>query len=236
LKLGLQGVTIVVSSADYGIAGQSNQCIDPLTGELNNGSTGHHNPTFPATCPYVTAVGGTQLPSGASSSDAETAFYQSLTHGISSSGGGFSNVFPCAKYQLDAVQEYVSQHHTKFNNTSMKFNATGRAFPDVALNAANYVTVIDGGYTSVFGTSASTPVFGSIITKINDARLSAGKRPVGFINPVLYSNPYVMNDITTGHNYGCGVQGFDASSGWDPVTGLGTPNYDRLLKLYLQLP
>ena len=50
---------------------------------------------------------------------------------------------------------------------------------------ANYVTAIDGTFFLVYGTSASSPVVGSIITLINDARLFEGKSPVGFINPVL---------------------------------------------------
>lgn len=60
--------------------------------------------------------------------------------------------------------------------------------------------------------------------------------PVGFINPVLYEHPEVFNDITSGHNPGCGTYGFEAVEGWDPVTGLGTPNYPKLLELFLSLP
>jgi tripeptidyl-peptidase-1 len=53
---------------------------------------------------------------------------------------------------------------------------------------------------------------------------------------VLYSHPELMNDIVTGENYGCGGKAFNAIEGWDPVTGLGTPDYERLLELYLSLP
>ena len=44
---------------------------------------------------------------------------------------------------------------------------------------------IDGEFELVFGTSASSPVVGSIITLVNDARIAVGKRPVGFLNPVV---------------------------------------------------
>lgn len=80
----------------------------------------------------------------------------------------------------------------------------------------------------------------------------AGKGPVGFLNPTLYANPQVLNDITNGTNIGCGVDGFPAVEGWvslqlsqqsdadnvyqDPVTGLGTPNYPKMLELFLSLP
>jgi hypothetical protein len=62
-----------------------------------------------------------------------------------------------------------------------------------------------------------------------------GKGP-GFLNPLLYQlyarNPSVFNDVVSGNNNGTSVQfpsqcplgGFTAAPGWDPVTGLGTPN------------
>ncbi len=45
-----------------------------------------------------------------------------------------------------------------------------------------------------------------------------------------------MNDIVEDLNHGCGADAFEAIVGWDPVTGLGTPDYRRLLELYLSLP
>jgi tripeptidyl-peptidase-1 len=63
----------------------------------------------------------------------------------------------------------------------------------------------------------------------------AGKGPIGFINPTIYEYPWVLNDITKGSNRGCGTSGFTAVEGWDPVTGLGTPNFPKLLALYLGL-
>ena len=59
----------------------------------------------------------------------------------------------------------------------------------------------------VFGTSASSPTVGAIITLINEQRANVGKKPVGFINPVLYENPGALNDITVGTNPGVGRAG-----------------------------
>jgi len=72
---------------------------------------------------------------------------------------------------------------------------------------------------------------------INDARLSAGKSTIGFINPTIYSASFadLFNDITMGDNPGCGTDGFNATVGWDPVTGLGTPNFPKLLAAWLEL-
>jgi tripeptidyl-peptidase-1 len=106
----------------------------------------------------------------------------------------------------------------------------------VSANGANYLCAVDGSGQLVFGTSASSPTFGAIITLINEERINAGKKPVGFINPVLYANPSALNDITKGNNPGCGTNGFSAVRGWDPLTGLGTPNYPKLLKIFLALP
>ena len=87
-----------------------------------------------------------------------------------------------------------------------------------------------------FGTSLSAPIWGSVITLINEERTVRGKGPVGFVNPVLYANSWALNDIKNGSNPGCGSKGFAAVSGWDPVTGLGTPSFPRLLELFLGLP
>lgn len=64
-------------------------------------------------------------------------------------------------------------------------------------------------------------MFAAILTLINEKRLAAGKSTVGFVNPVLYANPNVFNDVKFGRNPGCSTDGFSAREGWDPVTGLG---------------
>lgn len=66
--------------------------------------------------------------------------------------------------------------------------------------------------------------------------MQRGKGPVGFLNPVFYAHPEAFNDITEGGNPGCGTEGFAAQPGWDPVTGLGTPKYEKLREIFLGLP
>jgi tripeptidyl-peptidase-1 len=89
----------------------------------------------------------------------------------------------------------------------------------------------NGAAGLVDGTSAATPIFASIVSLLNDELIAAGKSTLGFINPLLYANAGALNDITRGDNPGCNTNGFSASSGWDPVTGLGTPNYPALKSL-----
>jgi tripeptidyl-peptidase I len=92
---------------------------------------------------------------------------------------------------------------------------------DVAANGDNVAMFLERQFITNGGTSASTPIFASLINRINELRLNAGKNTVGFINPALYFHPEKLNDITNGTNPGCGTAGFSAAPGWDPVTGLG---------------
>ena len=230
-KLGMQGVTILYSSGDYGVAGNGGQCIDPATGMYNNGTSGIFNPSFPGTCPYITSVGATQIKPNASVTEPEEA-----CETVIFSGGGFSNVFPMPSYQAAAVGEFFANHPPPYGADRYNNSMMTRGFPDVSANGANYIIAIDGNFSLVYGTSCSSPVTGAIITLINEARIDVGKGPVGFLNPTLYANPGTLNDITTGGNQGCGTPGFEATTGWDPVTGLGTPNFPKLLKLFLSMP
>lgn len=101
------------------------------------------------------------------------------------------------------------------------------------------------------GTSAACPTFSATIALLNDARLRAGKPALGFLNPFLYLLGFTaLNDITAGGSVGCDginpqtgqpVPGasiipfahWNATEGWDPVTGLGTPNFEKLKDLVL---
>ncbi|TFK47450.1 subtilisin-like protein [Heliocybe sulcata] len=230
-KLGLMGTTVLYSSGDDGVAGNDDLCLNPDGTQTTNGTM--FNPSFPGTCPYITSVGATQVNPGASVLEPESACMQVIY-----SGGGFSNYFAMPSYQASAVEHYLTAYPPPY--TAAQYNTTGksRAFPDVSANGANYVVAIDGDFYLVYGTSASSPVTGSIMTLVNDARLAVGKSPIGFINPTIYSPAFygAFNDITTGSNPGCGTTGFNATAGWDPATGLGTPNFPQLLARWLALP
>ncbi|KAJ7589493.1 family S53 protease-like protein [Mycena floridula] len=206
MALGARGVSILFASGDGGVAGGQSQSCTTFI------------PAFPGGCAFHTSVGATQ---GTTETSA------------SFSSGGFSRVFTRPSYQATAVSTYL----TALGSTnSGKFTATGRGFPDVAAQGVN-VEIVDGGSIgTVAGTSCSSPIFASVIALINDRRIAAGKSSLGFLNPFLYANPGAFFDITTGSNPGCGTNGFPARAGWDPVTGLGTPNFASLLTAALALP
>ncbi|TVY30670.1 Tripeptidyl-peptidase sed1 [Lachnellula hyalina] len=235
MKLGLAGTTFLYSSGDYGVAGNSGQCCTKAKcagGTYNSGTSGTFNPAFPATCPYVTSVGATQIkPNTLVTATAPEEACQTVIY----SGGGFSNVFAMPSYQSAAVASYYTSHKPSFTATQYNNSQAVRGYPDVSANGANYVVAVDGTLSLVYGTSASAPTFGSVITLINEQRIAANKSVVGFINPTVYANPSAFNDITSGGNEGCGTAGFTAVAGWDPVTGLGTPNYPKLLAAFLAL-
>jgi tripeptidyl-peptidase-1 len=77
----------------------------------------------------------------------------------------------------------------------------------------NFQIWLSGNRTSIGGTSAAAPTFASVIALLNDVLLAAGEKPLGFLNPWLYSQGKAgLNDITTGSsNPGCGTEGFKVS-------------------------
>ncbi|KAK4124708.1 subtilisin-like protein [Parathielavia appendiculata] len=208
---------------------------------------GHFASVFPAACPWVTSVGGTQfLPvaaaNGSNSSTVspfpgETALDNNSTV---SSGGGFSRVFPAPWYQGNLTREYLAAAPGAAELARQGyFDVNGRGYPDISAMGKSFLVSLHGGYRAVSGTSASTPVVAAMIAKINDARLHAGKSTVGFVNPVLYAarNRGILRDVHHGKNHGCGVsEAFPAKQAWDAVTGLGTPDFEKLKELYLRLP
>jgi tripeptidyl-peptidase-1 len=147
------------------------------------------------------------------------------------SGGGFSDYFPQPLYQLVDAQKYVAAlPKGTYKNL---YNPFGRAFPDVSTQGDRYRIWLRGIARSIGGTSASSPAFAGLIALLNDARAAKGKKSLGFLNPLIYSAKTrgVWNDVTVGKNPGCGTQGFNATKGWDPVTGLGTPNFGKLFDI-----
>ncbi|KIM88350.1 hypothetical protein PILCRDRAFT_814248 [Piloderma croceum F 1598] len=198
MQLTSRGVSILFATGDGGVAS--------TPGVQCNGT---FPPTFP-TCPYVTLVGATEdVPE----------------KGAELSAGGFSNYFATASWQSSAVSNYLTILGSEYSG---KFNRSGRAYPDVSAQGQRVQIFINGNISSVRGTSCSSPIFASIVGLLNDELITAGKNALGFLNPWLYANPGAFNDITTGNNPGCGTKGFPAAKGWDPVTGLGSPNYAAL--------
>ena len=181
--------------------------------------TNHLTVNFPASSPYVTSVGGTSLydNSGAFSQTAWGGILNGKSYG---SGGGYSKYFSKPYWQ---------------NAPSINSTVNYRGVPDVSLDASNNTGVLiisEGKSYKVGGTSIATPMWaaiGSILDQYNN-------RDMGLLNPLLYqisrTNYYgkAFTQITSGGN---GY--YSAHSGWNPVTGLGTPNVSYLMNISEQL-
>merc|ERR1712046_361398 len=155
-------------------------------------------------------------------------------------GGGFSDQFAMPDYQKDAVAAYLKKLEAAGETpTASAFNAQGRGYPDVAALAGTqnpYCVAADRSFVGVGGTSASCPVTAGLFARINAERSAHGKAVMGFLNPFIYQNPDVFNDVTQGANPGAktGVKGFTALPGWDAATGMGTPNFEEMLAAALK--
>lgn len=224
-QLGARGTSVIFSSGDAG-AGWS--CLS------NDGKkTTKFMPTFPGACPFVTSVGGTE--------------FVAPEQAIFFSSGGFSETWDAPDYQQNALKSYFNNNKKSWGPWKDLFVKSGRGFPDVALQASNYRVVLAGKPHLIGGTSASAPAFAGLVGMLNDNRIAHGKKPLGFLNPWLYSDAVAktFTDITRGRSTGCdGTRfgttpiegnpaivpgaGWDAVVGWDPVTGLGSPNFDAL--------
>jgi subtilase family serine protease len=240
------GVTVLGSSGDNGTANVQKQPVK------NPKTIPYPTVEWPASDPLVTGVGGTYLCTDptAGTNDPRTVtggppakcqqFPGVAEVGWTFSGGGFSRVFSKPDYQntLPAGSTTIG---------------TMRGVPDVGLQASAGTGALvylslppDGnsglicgstpcstGWYDIGGTSLSCPQWAGMIA-IADQINGGG---LGLINPALYkigSDPtrYAndFHDVTTGNNQADpSIPGYPATTGWDPVTGLGTPNAANLL-------
>ncbi|KAF8256699.1 peptidase S8/S53 domain-containing protein [Lactarius quietus] len=202
-QLGVRGVSVLVATGDVGVG--DGDCLD-ASGNIQ------FVPMFPATCPWVTSVGGTM------DFDPEVAMFMS--------GGGFSRIFPREDYQEAAVIPYFEYLRFKYFGF---YNPHGRGIPDISSQALQLAFIHDTNPILGTGTSLSAPIVAGIVSLLNDYRISTGRPPLGFLNFWLYGRGRVgLNDIKSGNNPGCNTRGFTAITGWDPVTGLGTLDFRNL--------
>lgn len=177
------------------------------------------------------------------------------------SGGGFSAattpyinsegfytyvpVNPVPYWQATNVKNYL----LKEPDLAPGFGS-GRGYPDISMMGNNYFVAINGSFEPLSGTSASAPVFAGVVSQANSVLKAQSKSTLGFLNPLLYQYADMfVHDITKGANncsaaynasivdgifvYGgfCCEEGFVATRGWDPVTGLGSLDVDRFVTM-----
>lgn len=191
--------------------------ITVLAASGDNGATdgdpnGQLTVDFPASSPHVTGCGGTMLVASGATITSE-AVWNELAQNEGATGGGVSQTFPLPVWQQTAPVPAAPN------------GQSGRGVPDVAGDAdptTGYNVVVDGSGLVIGGTSAVAPLWAGLVAVINQGL----SQPVGFLNPLLYSAALAssFNDVTQGDN-----GGYKAMAGWDPCTGLGSPDGAKLL-------
>jgi len=188
------------------------------------------NVSWPASDPYVLAVGGTTL----TIQDANGTYgSETAWNSGGSTGGGLSILYSEPNYQKKVSNQGLFQGH--------------RGIPDVAFPAdVNYLLYEQSDFGTVNvakwphwnligGTSASSPCWAGIIAIADQMSTQAGGKPLGWIQPGLYSlQGQDFHDITQGNNNFARVAGYQAMPGYDLVTGWGTPIADQLLPALIQ--
>ena len=216
--LASSGVSIFAASGDQGSMGPpADACLGAFA---QFGLQGYPGVNWPASAPGVTAVGGTMWNSTTRTTADETAWSERAADTgmgwpclVAGGGGGQSAIFARPAWQAAA---------------GAGIPGVRRLIPDVALLAGQpgYFTVNNGVAAPTEGTSASAPVLASAVLRINAERLASGRRPIGYLSPLLYGPlAAAIQDVTVGstdifgNGYCC-----SAGPGFDMATGLGAPD------------
>ena len=213
------GITVCCATGDNGSADMStNDPSDPWDGAPHT--------DFPASSPFALACGGTRLVGSGTTITNEQVWNEGVQGGAG--GGGISNKFARPDYQAALKMP-----------TSPTGN-NGRGLPDISGVAdprTGYQIFLAGNPSVIGGTSAVAPLWAGLIARMNQRLISLGSKPVGFLNPFIYSSSVmsagVFQDIVSGTNDITGALGgrYSATAGWDAASGLGTPNGAKLLKV-----
>jgi kumamolisin len=211
------GVTVCCASGDNGSA-------DMPTSDPNNPWDGAPHVDFPSSSPFALACGGTKLVGSGTEITSEQVWNEGSGGGAG--GGGVSNKFARPDYQA------------ALNIPASPNGNNGRGVPDVSGDAdpqTGYKIFLAGNPGVIGGTSAVAPLWAGLVARINQRLIKIGSKPVGFLNPVIYgssiANGGVFHDIVSGTNDITGTLNglYTAGPGWDPASGLGTPDGARLL-------
>jgi subtilase family serine protease len=217
-------ITIVASSGDSGASGQ----------DENGNYYRHPVASWPATSPFVTAVGGTRLNLNASGArnGPDTAWNDTYSDAVNNFF--FGNEGPNPLATGGGKSAYYGR--PGYQNGVRNVTGNQRGIPDISMSASCSVAVNvfetftggQGGWTASCGTSESAPMFAAIVALADQV---AG-HPLGLVNPALYAlaarhAPGIVS-VASGNNTvsfsGGTVHGYSVRHGYNLVTGLGTVN------------
>ena len=233
----VQGQSIVAAAGDSGAQDCDTGGVAPRTQAAVDD---------PSSQPFVTGVGGTTLsalgprPTESVWNSGGTVLSGMLQPGAT--GGGVSMLWPMPAPQLDSASGLNVRTAQAAGSACGHPGGFCREVPDVAADgdpASGYLIFWNGrgdvpgepaGWQGIGGTSGAAPLWAALLALTDGTRACSGA-PVGYANPALYraaGQAYAadFNDVTSGNNDFTGTNGgrFAAGPGYDPVTGLGTPN------------
>ena len=243
-KILLRGTTILSSSGDAGAPGRTSEGCD---------DSRPVNAIFPSSSAFVLSVGATYVKTERTNKTSVTHLCKEYgcVEGSEervvnyadvgwTAGGGFSNhTIATPWWQTGEVTNYLATAPSLPDEGT--FNANGRAYPDVSLVGHSCPTYIEGTLCKVDGTSCSSPLMAGVVAVINKHQIYHGRNKVGYFNPLLYHIARecddCFNDVEAGNNWCTEMEccdnptkfGYQAVKGFDPVTGLGTPNVGNIL-------
>lgn len=230
MRLALTGTSVFVASGDTGSSGcvESDQGIQLAT-------------SYPATSPYVTAVGGTRLSLTPQNQRADEVVWNdsdfiggnySLVPGssLTGGGGGVSRLFNRPWWQT------VRDRDGRRTVPDVTAHASGAPAWPVYFDTAVPIGsgTVGPGWVPVFGTSSSTPLTAAAFAMMAAKERAHGRPTFGLLNPRLYSlrAPYsgAFYDVVSGNNdlyeQGC----CQAKKGYDQASGIGVPAFAKLQK------
>jgi subtilase family serine protease len=171
---------------------------------------------FPADDVYVTTVGGTDLETSGAGGP-----WSSETGWVDSGGGISPNKFAIPSWQTAAAAGCSSCSKTYRNGPDVSANANWSFYvcaDQQACTANNYG-----------GTSFAAPMWAGYLALANQQAVANGQKTLGFINPTLYTIGLSSNYDTDFHDITVGNNGYQATTGYDLVTGWGSPNGANLI-------
>jgi kumamolisin len=192
----------------------------------DNSTWSSRNEAWPADNAYIVSVGGTDLTTASAGGawKSETAW--------SDSGGGVSP---------DRIAIPAWQQLSGVINSSNKGSTTYRNGPDVSANANfTYYTCADQEAclaNEYGGTSFAAPIWAAYTALVNQQLANNAQPPVGFLNPTIYAQNVTSIYDTDFHDITSGTSGsYSAVTGYDLVTGWGSPNGTALINALAPLP
>lgn len=210
VRLGLAGVSSFAAAGDFGSTCNG----QPFPGVA-----------WPASSPFLTAVGGTRLALNAANQRSEEVVWNDTQWtpaeaGGGAGGGGFA----------------FASKRPPFQASLPGLPGSRRAVPDLAAHASmfpGWPVVLAGHWELDGGTSAAAPLMAGAFAALDARQRALGQPPLGPVNGLLYTlqttNPATLYDITAGNNsYNPKVPGNSATPGYDLASGLGVPNFTAL--------